>query len=94
MNQQESRIVSEPIGSEEDRVDSLSNILQRRYLLTFKEPMNRFQGIDSVSQCSMAGRYGKLIPTRILAPINCYKISHTSCYFSHMFSPLPRGKCQ
>jgi hypothetical protein len=36
--------------------------------------MNRFQGIDSASLCSLAGRYNNPIPTRILAPMDCYKI--------------------
>ncbi len=31
----------------------------RPYLLTFKDPMNRFQGIDSARLCSLAGRYYK-----------------------------------
>ncbi len=35
---------------------------------------NRFQGIDSASLCSLAGQYDNPIPTRFLAPIDCYKI--------------------
>jgi hypothetical protein len=35
---------------------------------TFKEPKNLFQGINSASLCSLAGRYDNLIPTRFLAP--------------------------
>jgi hypothetical protein len=35
---------------------------------TFKEPKNRFQGINSASLCSLAGRYDNPIPTRFLAP--------------------------
>jgi hypothetical protein len=38
------------------------------------EPRNRFQGMDSVSLCSLAGRNDNLIPTRLLAPIDCFKI--------------------
>ncbi len=41
---------------------------------TFKEPKNRFQGINSASLCSLAGRYDNPIPTRFLAPIDCLKI--------------------
>ncbi len=41
---------------------------------TFKEPKNRFQGINSASVCSLAGRYNNPIPTRFLAPIDCFKI--------------------
>ncbi len=36
------------------------------YFQTFKEPRNRFQGIDSASLCSLAGRYDNPIPTRFL----------------------------
>ncbi len=35
------------------------------------EPRNRFQGIDSASLCSLAGRFENPIPTRFLAPIDC-----------------------
>jgi hypothetical protein len=38
------------------------------------EPRNRFQGINSASLCSLAGRYDNPIPTRFLAPIDCLKI--------------------
>ncbi len=43
--------------------------------LNFKEPRNRFQGIDADSLCSMAGRYDNPIQTRLLVPIDCSKIS-------------------
>jgi hypothetical protein len=46
----------------------------RLYFKTFKEPRNRFQGLDPASLCSLAGRQDKPIPTRFLAPIDCYKI--------------------
>jgi hypothetical protein len=39
------------------------------------EPMNRFQGINSASLCSLAGRYDVPIPTRCLAPIDLSKNS-------------------
>ncbi len=35
---------------------------------------NQFQGINSASLCSLAGRYNNPIPTRFLAPIDCLKI--------------------
>jgi hypothetical protein len=38
------------------------------------EPRNRFQGMNSASLCSLAGRYDKPVPTRFLAPIDCWKI--------------------
>ncbi len=37
------------------------------YIPTFKEPRNRFQGINSASLCSLASQYDKPIPARILA---------------------------
>ncbi len=45
----------------------------------FKEPRNRFQGINSASICSLAGRYDNPIPTRFLAFINCLKIPSLYC---------------
>jgi hypothetical protein len=38
------------------------------------EPRNRFQGINSASLCSLAGRYENPIPTRFLAPLDFSKI--------------------
>jgi hypothetical protein len=38
------------------------------------EPRNRFQGMNSASLCSLAGRYDNPIPTRFLASIDCLKI--------------------
>jgi hypothetical protein len=38
------------------------------------EPRNRFQGINSASLCSLAGRYDNPIPPRCLAPIDSLKI--------------------
>jgi hypothetical protein len=35
---------------------------------------NWFQGINSASICSLAGRYDNRIPTRFLALIDCLKI--------------------
>jgi hypothetical protein len=45
-----------------------------RIFKLFKEPKNRFQGINSASLCILAGRYDNPIPTRLLAPIDCLKI--------------------
>jgi hypothetical protein len=39
-----------------------------------KEPNDRFQGINSASLYSLAGRYDNPIPIRFLAPIHCLKI--------------------
>ncbi len=44
------------------------------YFLKFMELRNRFQGMNSASLCSLAGRYDNPIPTRFLAPIDCLKI--------------------
>ncbi len=41
---------------------------------TCREPRNRFQGIDSASLCSLAGRYENTNPTWFLVPIDCSKI--------------------
>jgi hypothetical protein len=38
------------------------------------EPRNRFQGMDSASLCSLAGRYDNPIPPWFLAPIDFLKI--------------------
>jgi hypothetical protein len=38
------------------------------------EPRIRFQGMNSASLCSLAGRYDNPIPTRLLAPKDCLKI--------------------
>ncbi len=37
-------------------------------------PRNLFQGMNSASLCSLAGRYDNPIPNRFLAPIDCLKI--------------------
>ncbi len=42
------------------------------YVLTFKEPRNRFQGINSVCPCSVVGRYDNPIPTWFLALMDCF----------------------
>jgi hypothetical protein len=46
------------------------------------EPRNRFQGINSGSLCSLAGRYDNPIPTRFLSPKDCLKIpaQHSRMY--------------
>jgi hypothetical protein len=38
------------------------------------EPKNLFQGMNSASLCSLAGRYDDSIPPRFLAPIDSLKI--------------------
>ncbi len=44
------------------------------YFKTFRDPRNRFQGIDTASLCRLTDRYDNSIPTRFLAPIDCSKI--------------------
>jgi hypothetical protein len=48
--------------------------------LNFEEPRNRFEGIDSASQCSLAGRYDNPL-TRFLSPIDCSKIPAQLAYY-------------
>ncbi len=55
-------------------------------LLNFKKTKNRFQGIKSVSICSLAGRYNNPIPTRFLAPIDCLKIPTQILYLDHQLN--------
>jgi glucan phosphoethanolaminetransferase (alkaline phosphatase superfamily) len=43
------------------------------------EPRNRFQGMNSASLCSLAGRYDNSIPIWYLAPIDCLKIPSQLC---------------
>ncbi len=45
-----------------------------RYFKTFMGPRNRFQGMNSASLCSLAGRYDNPNPTRSLSPIGRLKI--------------------
>ncbi len=44
------------------------------------EPRNRFQGTNSASLCSLAGRHDNPIPSRFLAPIDCLKIPAQSTF--------------
>jgi hypothetical protein len=41
---------------------------------TYKEPRNRFKGINSASLCSLAGQYYNPIPNRFLVPKKYLKI--------------------
>jgi hypothetical protein len=42
--------------------------------LSFMEPRNRFQGMNSASLCSLVGRYNNPIPYWFLATIDCLQI--------------------
>jgi hypothetical protein len=42
--------------------------------LTFYGAQESIPRINSAILCSLTGRYDNLIPTRFLAPIDCYKI--------------------
>ncbi len=44
------------------------------FLNVYMEPRNRFQGMNSASLCSLAGRYDNPIPPRFLVPIDSLKI--------------------
>ncbi len=48
------------------------------YFSTYMEPRNRFQGMNSASLCSLAGRYDNPIPTRCPALIDFFKNSSSS----------------
>jgi hypothetical protein len=48
--------------------------MQSPYFLTFMEPRNRFQGMNSASLCSVAGRYDNPITSQFLALIDSLKI--------------------
>jgi hypothetical protein len=50
---------------------------QSLYFKTFMEPRNRFQGMNSASLCSLAGRYDNPIPTRFLAPTDTYRLAES-----------------
>ncbi len=50
------------------------SFIQSPYFLTFMEPRNRFQGMNSASLWSLAGRYDNPIPPRFLALIDSLKI--------------------
>jgi hypothetical protein len=61
-------------------------------------PGNQFQGINSASLCSLAGRYDNPIPPRFLAPINCLKIpaqvrQHQQTQQEHQGSNPSRNVC-
>ncbi len=54
---------------------SKDSVQSRDGFKTFQEPRNtQFQGIDSASLNSMAGRYDNPIPTLFQPPIDCSKI--------------------
>ncbi len=59
---------------------------QCRYFWTFKEPKNRFQGINSAGLYSLAGRYDNFIPTQFLATIDCLKIPSLAFRYKN---PIP-----
>jgi hypothetical protein len=49
------------------------------------EPRNRFQGMNSASLCSLAGRYDNPIPPRFIAPIDSSKIPAQIIYQARAF---------
>jgi hypothetical protein len=58
-------------------------------LLNFYGAQDRFQGIDSASLCSLAGRYDNPIPSRFLVPIDCLKIPALNVQASAIPHALP-----
>ncbi len=56
---------------------------------TFKEPRNRFQGINSASLCSLAGRYDYSYSYSIPSPHRQFKNSSTVIYqYTLAYKPL------
>ncbi len=49
------------------------------YFYTFMGPGNRFQGMNSASLCSLAGRYDNPVPPRFLTPYKFKLCSLVSC---------------
>ncbi len=66
----------------------ISPIVLSLYFQTFMEPRNRFQGMNSSSLCSLAGRYDNPILTWFLAPIDFLKISSSGFPGLLHFLPL------
>jgi hypothetical protein len=64
---------------------------QSPYFWTFIEPRNRFQGMNSASLCSLAGRYDNPIPSRILAPMDSLT-SETTYMFALCHTSLACGR--
>ncbi len=52
--------------------------------LSFKEPRNWFQGMNSASLCNLAGRYNNPIPPRFVAPIDFLKIPALACRYDNL----------
>ncbi len=61
-------------------------LFKYRARITFMEPKNRFQGINSASIYSLAGRYDNPIPNLFLALVDCLKIPA-------QYIPLTVGEC-
>ncbi len=69
-----SRLVGPDCGFFYSLHGSFETTMQSPNYYTYKEPRNRFQGINSASLCILAGRYDNPLPTRFLAPIEWLKI--------------------
>ncbi len=53
--------------------------------------MNRFQGINSASLCSLAGRYDNPIPPRFLAHIDSLKIPAQGTVYTFAYNTCGSG---
>jgi hypothetical protein len=51
-------------------------------------PRNRFQGMNSASLCSLAGRYDNPIPPWFLAHIDCLKIPALNPHYENGFKSV------
>ncbi len=58
----------------------------------FMGPRNWFQGMNSASLCSLAGRYDNPIPPRFLAPIDFLKIPALEKYHKNEEVELDHNK--
>jgi hypothetical protein len=61
-------------AAQQEHHDLNNYLFMSPYFETFMEPRNRFQGMNSASLCSLAGRFDNPIPPRFLAPIDSLKI--------------------
>jgi hypothetical protein len=60
------------------------NVQQSPNFKTFIEPKNQFQGINSASLCSLAGRYDNPISYSVPSPHRLFKNSSTG-FYRHIF---------
>ncbi len=68
--------------------------LRARILKVYGAP-NWFQGMNSASLCSLAGRYDNPLPPRFLAPVDSFKIpAQKNCIWDLPFMSYSLGRSQ